>query len=318
MTLSVTSQHDPGHDVTAVPVSGPTGTVMISEGEETRSRRSPLAALRAAKATVIESTWGHRTLVGNFARRELKAKYKRSVLGWAWSMVNPLATLGVYTLAFSFFLKVPPPMAGNGQFANFAIYLFTALVAWNLFFGLVNGTMGALIGAGALLRKVYFPPSAPIFGSALAALNQTAIEVGLLIVAYAALQNIGWMVILIPVYVVLLFIFSLGLGMALSVVNARYRDVAYLVTVFLQLMFYAIPVIYPLSKVTDLYKFHPWLRVYEWNPLVQFIEGFRDTLYLLKTPDWSWFAYLVVVSFAMLALGWWIFERSAREVAEEL
>ncbi|HVX47477.1 MAG TPA: ABC transporter permease [Mycobacteriales bacterium] len=299
-------------------MSGTTGTVMISEGEESRTRRGPIEALKAAKSTVIESTWGHRTLVGNFARRELKAKYKGSILGWAWSMVNPLATLGVYTLAFSFILRVKPPLAGNGDFSNFAIYLFTGLVGWNLFFGLVNGTMGALIGAGALLRKVYFPPSAPIFGSALAALNQTAIEFGLLIIAYAALQNISWVVVLVPVYLILLFIFSLGLGMALSVVNARYRDVAYLVTVFLQLMFYAIPVIYPLSVVQALYKFHPWMRIYEWNPLVQFIEAFRDTLYLLKTPDWSWLGYLVAVSFGMLALGWWIFERSAREVAEEL
>lgn len=314
MTLSVTSEHD----LEPVPVSGPTGTIMISEGEETRPHRGPVAALRAAKSTVIESTWGHRTLVGNFARRELKSKYKGSVLGWAWSMVNPLATLGVYTLAFSFILRVTPPTAGNGDFANFAIYLFTGLVGWNLFFGLVNGTMGSLISAGALLRKVYFPPSAPIFGSALATLNQTAIEVGLLIIAYAALQNISWVVLIIPVYLVLLFIFSLGLGMALSVVNARYRDVAYLVSVFLQLMFYAIPVIYPLSVVQELYPHHPWMHIYEWNPLVQFIEAFRDCLYLLKTPDWNWFAYLVGVSFGMLALGWWIFERTAREVAEEL
>lgn len=306
------------HDVEAVPVTEPTGTVMVSVGTESQIRRSPIAALRAAWTVALDSTWGHRTLVGNFARRELKAKYKGSVLGWAWSMVNPLATLGVYTLAFSFILRVPPPLAGNGTLQNFAIYLFTGLVAWNLFFGLVNGTMGSLIGAGALLRKVYFPPSAPIFGSALAALNQTAIEFGLAIVAYAALQNIGWSFFLVPLFLVLLFMFSLGLGMALSVFNARYRDVAYLVSVVLQLMFYAIPVIYPLALVQKLYKFHPWLRIYEWNPLVQFIESFRDCLYLLKTPSWAWTGYLAAVSVGMLALGWWIFERGAREVAEEL
>lgn len=315
MSLPVTT---PEPDIDTAPAVPSSGTVMVSEGVESHLRRSPVAALRAAYTTVIDTVWGHRTLIANFASRELKAKYKGSVLGWAWSMVNPLATLGVYTLAFSFILRVPPPTAGNGQFANFAIYLFTGLVGWNLFFGLVNGTMGALIGAGALLRKVYFPPSAPIFGSALAALNQTAIEFALLVIAYAALQNISWVVLIVPVYLFLLFIFSLGLGMAVSVVNARYRDVAYLVTVFLQLMFYAIPVIYPLALVQKLYKFHPWLRVYEWNPLVQFIQAFRDSLYLLKTPDWNWFAYLAAVSFGMLALGWWIFERGAREVAEEL
>src|SRR5579875_876847 len=199
-----------------------TTTVTISYGtEDRRARRGPLALAKAAWDTAYESVWTHRALVGNFARRELKAKYKGSILGSLWSMVNPLATLGVYTLIFGFFLKFPPETAGNGHLKNFAIYLFTALVAWNMFFGLVTGTMGSLISAGGLLRKVYFPASAPVFGSALATLNQTAIEFGLLVVAYVLLGNVGWMLVLVPVLLLLLFAFSLGCGLALSVVNAR-------------------------------------------------------------------------------------------------
>lgn len=303
----------------------------ISHGtEDKRARRGPLALARLAWGTLHESVWTHRALVGNFARRELKAKYKGSVLGSLWSMVNPLATLGVYTLIFGFFLKFPPETGGNGHLRNFAIYLFTALVAWNMFFGLVTGTMGSLISAGGLLRKVYFPASAPVFGSALATLNQTAIEFGLLIVAYILLGNVGWMIVLVPVLLLLLFTFSLGCGLALSVVNARYRDVAYLVAIFLQLMFYMEPIVYPRSYIDAHIKgyqtgdpsqpatAHPWMHIYYWNPLTKFVDAFRDCFYLLKVPSAMDFLALAIWSFGLLAFGWWVFERGAREVAEEL
>lgn len=315
---------------TISPTPGTT-TVTISYGtEDKRVRRGPLALTRSAWDTAFESVWTHRALVGNFARRELKAKYKGSVLGSMWSMVNPLATLGVYTLIFGFFLKFPPETGGNGHLRNFAIYLFTALVAWNMFFGLVTGTMGSLISAGGLLRKVYFPASAPVFGSALATLNQTAIEFGLLIVAYILLGNIGWMIVLVPVLLLLLFAFSLGCGLALSVVNARYRDVAYLVAISLQLMFYLEPIVYPRSYIDAHIQgyqtgnpdvpatAHPWMHIYYWNPLTKFVDAFRDCFYLLKVPSAMDFLALAIWSFGLLAFGWWVFERGAREVAEEL
>src|SRR5690349_19307052 len=107
--------------------SGPapaSGTVTISYGTEAhQARRGPVALLRSAGATVHESVWSHRALVGNFARRERKAKYKGSVLGSLWSLVNPLATLAIYSLIFGLFLKFPPETAGNGHLRNFAIYL---------------------------------------------------------------------------------------------------------------------------------------------------------------------------------------------------
>ena len=324
-----TSERPSGSDLPAS-----SGTVTISHGtDDKRLRLGPLGLARAAWGTVYESVWMHRALVGNFARRELKAKYKGSVLGSLWSMVNPLATLGVYTLIFGFFLKFQPPTAGNGHLHNFAIYLFTALVCWNMFFGLLTGTMGSLIAAGGLLRKVYFPASAPVFGAALATLNQTAIEMGLLIVAYILLGNISWTVLFVPFFLILLFAFSLGAGLALSVVNARYRDVAYLVSIWLQLMFYMEPIVYPKSQIdahikgfqtSDVHQTigtapaHPWLHIYYWNPLTQFIEAFRNCFYDLKIPSWENFVSLTIWSFGLLAVGWWLFERGAREVAEEL
>lgn len=315
----------------AVPPVTRSGIVTITEGtDDHRARLSPRALVSKAYATVVDSVWHHRALVGNFARRELKAKYKGSVLGWLWSMLNPLATLGVYTLIFGLFLKFTPPVAGNGTLKNFAIYLFTALIAWNLFFGLLTGTMGSLIGAGGLLRKVSFPPSAPVFGSALATLNQAAIELALVIVTYLALGNISVTALLVPVCLLFLFMFSLGCGLALSVVNARYRDVAYLVSIGLNLLFYCEPIVYPASIVNDHINgintatgkhdvtAHHWLQIYYWNPLTQFIQAYRDCLYELRVPSASTFIAMAAWGVGALVVGWWLFERGAREVAEEL
>ena len=103
--------------------------------------------------------------------RELKARDKRSVLGWAWSLINPATTLLVYAIVFGTLLQVKPPVAGNGSLQNFALYLFCGLVIWNFFTVVVNGSMGALVGAGGLLRKVYFPPECPVIANGLVALG---------------------------------------------------------------------------------------------------------------------------------------------------
>lgn len=267
---------------------------------------------------VFDDIWRYRGLIGNFAQRELKGKYKGSLLGWVWALINPLATLAVYSLVFGFFLRFEPPVAGNGELRIFAVYLFTGLVVWNFFYTVTTGSMSALIGAGPLLRKIYFPPFTAVAGNAVAVLNQTAIELGLLLVVYVVLLNVGWSILLLPVLLVLLAAFSLGVGMFLAMLNARLRDVNYIVQVLLNLMFYAAPIIYPATLVTDRYAENPWLRIYDYNPITAFVEAFRDVLYDLEVPSLPRLAYLCVVSVLMLAVGWRYFQRGARDVSEEL
>lgn len=267
----------------------------------------------------LRSVWQYRGLIGNFAQRELKSKYKGSLFGWLWSLLNPAATLLIYTLVFSFFLRIPPPVAGNGHTKTFALYLFTALIGWNFFYAVLTGSMGSLVAVGPLLRKIYFPPFAPVVGSALATLTQTLIEAGIAVAFYVVVDNVGWTFLLLPVIVVLLAGFALGLGLALSVLNVRYRDVSYLVTIALNFLFYATPIIYPLSLVPT--TWHGWLpmrQIYSLNPLVQYVEALRDVLYQLRTPSLGRFVAMTAVSVVTFTLGWLFFQRAARDVAEEL
>jgi ABC-type polysaccharide/polyol phosphate export permease len=250
----------------------------------------------------VRAVWQYRGLIGNFANREIKGKYKGSLLGRAWSLINPLATLATYSLVFGFIIKFPTPVAGNGSLTNFTIYLFTALVVWNFFSSVTTSGMGALVMAGPLLRKIHFPPFAPVLGSAGAVLNQTAIEFGLLFVVYLLVGNIGWSFLLAPVLLALLAAFCLGLGLFLAIANARFRDVSYIVSVLMGLLFYMSPIIYPISLVTDLYDEHPWLRLYEYNPMTAYVEAFRSVLWHLEAPSlagsptspssacWCWWA----------------------------
>lgn len=266
----------------------------------------------------VRAVWRYRGLIGNFANREIKGKYKGSLLGSTWSLLNPLATLAIYSLVFGFIIRFPTPVAGNGQLTNFTIYLFTALVVWNFFQSVTASGMGALVMAGPLLRKIYFPPFAPVLGSAGAVLNQTAIEFALLFVVYVVVGNISWTFLLAPVLLALLAAFSLGIGLFLAIANARFRDVSYIVTVLLSLLFYLSPIIYPISLVTDLYDEYPWLQLYEFNPVTAFIEAFRSVLWHLEFPGWGRLAYLAALSLLVLAAGWTFFQRKSVDVSEEL
>ena len=239
-------------------------------------------------------------------------------MGSAWSLINPLATLAIYSLVFGFIIRFPTPVAGNGSLTSFTVYLFTALVVWNFFSSVTTSGMGALMGAGQLLKKIYFPPFAPVIGSAAAVLNQTAIEFGLLLLIYVVLVNVSWTFLLVPFLLLLLAAFALGIGMILAILNARFRDVSYIVSVIMNLLFYMSPIIYPVSIVTDLYDRHPWLRVYEYNPITAFIEAFRDALWFLQFPGWGQLGYLTVVSAVVLGIGWTFFQRKSVDVSEDL
>jgi ABC-type polysaccharide/polyol phosphate export permease len=262
--------------------------------------------------------WSYRGLIANLARRELKSKYKRSLLGWFWSLLNPAMTLLIYTLVFGTFLPVTPPVGGNGRLNSFALFLFAGLVVWNTFNGVVTGAMASLTGAGPLLKKVYFPPACPAIANSLTVLNQAAIEAAILVAIMIAVDNASWTFLLYPVLLLLLVAFALGLGLVLSVGNVYFRDVGYLVGVALQMLFYTTPIIYPLSIVPARVGPVPAAEIIRWNPLTQFVEASRSLFYLLEIPSSSTMIYLVVVSVGSLVIGMWIFERTSYNITEEL
>ena len=262
--------------------------------------------------------WGYRELIGRLVQRELGSRYKRSVLGWLWSMLNPAATLAIYALVFGVLLKFDPPRAGNGRFDNFALYLFCALVMWNAFYGVITGAMNALLDLGSLLGKVYFPPEAPAVAALLTVLFQAAIEASILMLIFICLANVSWTFLLWPVLLLLLSIFALGIGLMLSVWNVRYRDVGYLSTIALQFLFYVTPIVYPLSLIPERAMGMPVRDIIRLNPLSQFTEASRELLYGLDWPGLLRLGLMAIISLAVGAAGWLMFKVRTRDIAEEL
>jgi ABC-2 type transport system permease protein len=268
--------------------------------------------------STIAEVWGFRSLVWNFAQRELKSKYKRSALGWAWSLINPVATLLIYTLVFSVIFRTSPPPLGNGDRGNYTVFLFSGLVLWNFFSTTVNGAMFSLISAGPLLRKIYFPPFAPVAGGLLANGVQSLIEVGVLIAVMVALANVSLTLLLLPLLLALLALFALGIGLVLSVWNVYYRDVSYLVGLGLQVLFYATPIIYPETLIPVHSHGLPLRRLLELNPIADFVLAFRSVVYDLRVPSIARLGSLLAISLVTVTIGWSVFHRRARDISEEL
>ena len=260
----------------------------------------------------------HRELISNLTQRDLKGRYKRSVLGWAWSLLNPAMSLAIYSLVFGVFFKVQAPIGANGELQNFAMYLFCGLVVWNGFSAALDGPLGAFSDAGKLLTKVYFPPELPALASVAGVAFQSAIELGILVALMVLFGNATWTMLLAPIVVLITLGFGLGMGMAASVWNTRFRDVGYLITLVLQLMFYATPIVYRIDSIDANIGPFTAQQLLKLNPVTQYVGQLRSLVYLGQLPSATSLLYGLAWAVASMVFGWWYFSRTAPHVIEEL
>jgi ABC-type polysaccharide/polyol phosphate export permease len=260
-----------------------------------------------------------RDLLVNLTLRELRGKYKRSVLGWSWSLLNPLATMVIFSLVFGRVIGVTPTTSPSGL-NNYPAFLLCGLLAWNFVSNGLNGSMMALLGNAGLIKKVYFPRQILVFSTILALDWSFVIEVGLMLVFLLILGNmvLPW----IPgvlVVMLLLTLFVTGFGLMLAVLNVYFRDLQYLVGIGLQLWFYATPIIYPVTLVTNSGSIPAWAKTaYQLNPMYGFVSIFRSMLYDLQFPSWGQVAYVTVWSVGILFVGMAVFRKFEPRLAEEL
>lgn len=262
--------------------------------------------------------WSYRSLIWNFARRDLKARFKGTALGWAWSLVVPLATLGIYSLVFSTIFRGAAPQFGSGRQGNFTVWLLAGLVPWSLFANTLNTSIGALIGTGPLLKKIYFPSYTPVFGTVIAVLIQSAIELGILLVVLAILGNVSWTWLLVPFWLAIFTVFIASVSLALSVLNVYFRDLAHIISVVIQLLFYMTPILYQLSIIPSTAKGQLGRAVIGANPLTQFVGVFRDLTYGLSVGDLSGWLLMVLATTVMAFLATWVYRARGQDLSEEL
>jgi ABC-type polysaccharide/polyol phosphate export permease len=270
-----------------------------------------------------------RELLGSLTSREVKGRYKRTALGNLWSLINPIATMVIYTVVFGVFMRVQVAPSRTGLDV-FALWLMCALIPWTFFSSALSTGLGSIVNNSNLVKKVFFPREVLVASSVFALDVTTAIELGVLMVA---LLLFGQMVLpWIPVVLVLLVLLTamaMGFALMLSVANVYFRDSEHFLNILLQIWMYATPIIYPITYVARaqesvnhwLSQFglsFPLVRVWELNPMLHFTRAFRSVLYEETWPtttDMLWcFGSAVVVLF----VGWRVFKRFEPRMAEEL
>lgn len=243
----------------------------------------PLRAIGRVEGLDLRGWWSstrelfaRREMLDLLIRRDLKAKYKDSALGFFWSLARPLMLLAIYFIVVGQFLG-----AARG-IPDFAVYIFTGLTAVGLFTEILVSATGAIISNSGLVKKVYVPRELFPLASAGAALFNFAIQLGILLVATIIVGAFPWhaeILYAIPAFLVL-FVYGTALGMLFSALNVYLRDVQYLVEVGTMVLFWASPIVYSWQMASQIITSPFWLEVYTNNPLTLAVIGFQRAFWL--------------------------------------
>lgn len=270
-----------------------------------------------------------RELLVNLTLREIRGKYKRTVLGQGWSLLNPLVSLAIFSLVFGLLLRADPPAGSPSGLDTFALWLAAGLLPWAFFASSVQAGMQSVLANANLVQKVYFPREVLVTAAVLSFVVTFCVELIALVVVL--LLAGGAPLLYLPLVVVAiagLAAFALGLGLGLSVANVYFRDTSYLMALVFQLWFYLTPIVYP-SRLVDAVAADrgglvllgvqvPLERLYHLNPMTRFVDVFRALLYDNRIPDWEDSVGAALSAVVALTVGALVFRRFSGRLAEEL
>jgi lipopolysaccharide transport system permease protein len=219
----------------------------------------------------VGELWDHRELLYFFVWRELKVRYKQTVVGAAWAVLQPFLTMLIFSLFFGKLANIP---SGG---LPYPVFYYSALLPWMYFSSSLQNATGKIVENQNVITKVYFPRLLLPISSVVSGLVDFAISF-VMFVAIMIYYRIrpGWAILMLPIFLLLAVLTALGVGLWLSALNALYRDVRYVVPFLVQFWMFASPVVYPSSLVSA--KWPKWAWLYGLNPMVGVIEGFRWSL----------------------------------------
>jgi ABC-type polysaccharide/polyol phosphate export permease len=270
----------------------------------------------------LRELWRYRELLVHLVLRDLRVRYKRSVLGFAWSLANPLLMILVITVMVKFILGV--------NVKNYSAFIFPIMFAWNFFqLALLDGCSSILVNF-SLVKRIYFPreilPLAVIGSNLIHFLVALGLTFVYLIILHVIPGQVTAKVLLLPVIVLVETMLIVGIGLAVSCLNVLYEDIKYIVTVLITVFFYVNPIIYPIEKVPD--QFYHW---YMLNPMATILVAYQKVLLPpIQLPlegggfapvlpfDWLHGGLALGTSFLVLVGGYWIFNRYKWQLAERM
>lgn len=267
----------------------------------------------------LKDIWSHRELLGMLTRRELKARYKDSALGFLWSLARPLTQLGIYYIVVGKF------MAAAASIDNFAIYIFAGLTIYTLFSEIVGTGTGAILANAGLVKKVYLPREIFPLAGVGSSLFNFVIQLGILIIASLALGTLQFSTDLLYGVgsLLIVLIYGTALSLILSAVNVYLRDIQYLVEVVLLLLMWASPIVYSWHMVETVLP--AWaMEIYLNNPVTIAVLGFQQAFWAEASngvmPDFLGERMLIagIIGLALLLLAQRVFAKLQGNFAQEL
>jgi lipopolysaccharide transport system permease protein len=263
------------------------------------SRRRPVA-------DAIQELWQRRELVFFLTWREIRVRYQQTAIGFFWAILQPALTMLIFTIVFGRFARIP------SEGVPYSVFAVTGIVPWMFFASAVTQSSNSLVNNSSLLSKIYLPRLAIPLASVLS----TAVDfclafcLVLVIMGYHGIYP-GPKVVLIPLFFFFAFCIALGGGLWLAALNVKFRDVRYAVPFLLQLWMFATPIAYPSSLVP-----RKWRPIYELNPMVGVIDGFRVALLNRGEVQMYELGILILVASALLATGCLYFLKAERQFAD--
>ncbi len=258
----------------------------------------------------------YRSLVLNLVVRDLKSRYKRSVLGFLWSLLNPLAMMLVFTVVFTIIMP--------SQIENYPIFLLCGLLPWNFFTGALMLSINSVIGNANLVKKVYFPREVLPLSAVLANLVNFLLGLAVLFVALIFFHShfSPWLWLL-PVVILIQTCFTLGVAFFLAAINVYYRDTLMIMDVVLLAWFFLTPVVYSIAILPSSYEIlgvtvNVQRLMYILNPMASLIAAYRDLLYWGYRTDLDFFLRTAVTAIAVLIAGYWYFVRHSYDFGEKV
>jgi lipopolysaccharide transport system permease protein len=254
----------------------------------------------------LVSIWKYRELLYFLVWRDLKVRYKQTVIGIGWAVLQPLTTMVIFTVIFGHFAKIP----SDGL--PYPVFAYCALLPWNYFATALNRCIVSVVGDANLISKVYFPRLVlPIVGT-LSGIVDFFVS-SLLLLGLLAWYEIGitWWVVTLPLFLGFALLTALAVGLWLSALNVRYRDVSYTIPFLIQIWMFASPVVYPVSMIPEKYRL-----LYSLNPMAGIIEGFRWALLGKASPDFGVMAVSAAVVLLVLTGGLIYFRNMERTFAD--
>lgn len=243
----------------------------------------------------LKELYDGRNILSQLVYQQLILKYRRTTLGYMWSLISPLMMMSVMAVVFATLFKA--------DLKTFAVFLFAGMIPWNFFSSVLAQSGLSFINNEGLIKKIYLPKVIFPMSIACALLIDSALSFFTLFAIILALGgSLSWAVLFIPIAYVMLFFFALGLGLIMSIATVFFRDLQHIIVIIMQALFFLTPILYKPDTLTGKIS---WLI--NWNPVVPFIELFRAPLFLSALPSTTSIIEAALYSFFSMAIGLLVF-----------